>query len=83
MECKSVARITRRSAIGTEKVVGFISGYIPPRTPNTLFVWQVAISEKARGKGLASQLVAQQLKQAREHKQEPNTRAIKIKDCAS
>jgi L-2,4-diaminobutyric acid acetyltransferase len=48
-------------------VVGFISGYILPRSAtstNTLFVWQVAISEQARGQGLASQLVQQQLQQA-------------------
>lgn len=33
-------------------VVGWISGYIRPDDPETLFVWQVAVSEKARGAGV-------------------------------
>lgn len=39
-------------------LVGFISGYIPPKQADTLFVWQVAVSEKARGKGLAKRMLA-------------------------
>lgn len=39
-------------------LVGFISGYIPPKQPNTLFIWQVAVHEKARGKGLAKRMLA-------------------------
>ncbi len=38
-------------------LVGFISGYIPPKQQNTLFVWQVAVHEKARGKGLAKRML--------------------------
>ena len=34
-------------------LVGFISGYIPPQQPETVFVWQVAVHEKGRGQGLA------------------------------
>ena len=40
-------------------LVGFISGYIPPKQPNTLFVWQVAVHEKARGQGLAKRMLAE------------------------
>ncbi|HEY7774854.1 MAG TPA: diaminobutyrate acetyltransferase [Marinagarivorans sp.] len=43
------------------ELVGFISGYCPPNKPNTLFVWQVAVSESARGCGLASQMLEQLL----------------------
>ncbi|NDV86777.1 diaminobutyrate acetyltransferase [Aurantimonas aggregata] len=39
-------------------VVGWVSGYIPPETPDVLFVWQVCVSEKARGQGLARRLIA-------------------------
>lgn len=39
------------------ELVGFISGYIPPKQPDTLFVWQVAVSEKARGQGLAKRML--------------------------
>jgi L-2,4-diaminobutyric acid acetyltransferase len=38
-------------------VVGWISGYIVPDQPDTLFVWQVAVSEKARGLGLARKMI--------------------------
>lgn len=36
-----------------EKMMGFISGYLIPERRNTLFIWQVAVSEAARGRGLA------------------------------
>lgn len=38
-------------------LVGWISGYRPPGEPSTLFVWQVAVHEKARGTGLAGKLL--------------------------
>lgn len=38
-------------------VVGFISGFIQPKSPTTLFIWQVAVDEIARGKGLASRML--------------------------
>ncbi len=39
------------------EIVGFISGYPLPERPNTLFVWQVAVGEQARGVGLASRML--------------------------
>ncbi len=38
-------------------VIGWISAYIVPNEPDTLFVWQVAVSERARGMGLAGKLL--------------------------
>ncbi len=38
-------------------LVGFISGYIQPDKPDTLFIWQVAVGEKARGQGLAGRML--------------------------
>ncbi|MFD2177677.1 diaminobutyrate acetyltransferase [Veronia pacifica] len=35
------------------EIVGFISAYLKPDKPNELFVWQVAVSQSMRGKGLA------------------------------
>ncbi|WP_433324770.1 diaminobutyrate acetyltransferase [Spirillospora sp. CA-294931] len=32
---------------------GFISGYVRPGSPDTLFVWQVAVDQRFRGRGLA------------------------------
>lgn len=42
---------------GPGRLVGFISAYIPPAQPDTLFVWQVAVAEEARGQKLASRML--------------------------
>lgn len=44
------------------ETVGFISGYIHPDKPNTLFIWQVAVHESVRGKGLGTKMLFQLLK---------------------
>ncbi|WP_456295025.1 diaminobutyrate acetyltransferase [Vibrio sp. AK197] len=36
-----------------DEIAGFISGYRKPDHPNELFIWQVAVSPRHRGKGLA------------------------------
>lgn len=38
-------------------LVGFVSGYLVPGRADTLFIWQVAVGESARGQGLASTMV--------------------------
>jgi len=38
-------------------IVGWVSGYIVPSAPDTLFVWQVAVDAKARGMGLAKKML--------------------------
>jgi L-2,4-diaminobutyric acid acetyltransferase len=39
------------------EVVGFVTAYIPPDSPDTIFVWQVAVDEKYRGHGLGIQML--------------------------
>ena len=39
------------------EAVGWISAYIRPDDPDTLFVWQVAVSAKARGAGLGTRML--------------------------
>jgi L-2,4-diaminobutyric acid acetyltransferase len=39
------------------RVVGWISAYRLPATPERLFVWQVAVDETARGEGLALRML--------------------------
>ncbi len=39
------------------KIVGFISGYLPPAQPDTFFVWQVAVHSDARGRGLGTSML--------------------------
>lgn len=43
------------------QLVGWISGYVLPADATTFFVWQVAVSEKARGMGLAKRMLEQLL----------------------
>ncbi|MET9775800.1 diaminobutyrate acetyltransferase [Streptomyces sp. NPDC006367] len=37
--------------------VGFVTGYVRPDRPDTLFVWQVAVDHAHRGRGLAASLL--------------------------
>lgn len=39
------------------EVAGWISGYLMPNDPETLFIWQVAVSETARGRGLGRKML--------------------------
>lgn len=39
------------------ELVGFVSGYIKPGSPDTYFLWQVVVGEAARGKGLAKKMI--------------------------
>ena len=48
---------TSVAAILDGEVAGFISGYRLPQQPDTLFVWQVAVGEQARGQGLATKMI--------------------------
>lgn len=45
------------------RIVGFVSGFIKPKSPDTLFIWQVAVDESERGKGLATKMLQYLLEQ--------------------
>lgn len=38
-------------------LAGLVTGYVPPRRPDTLFVWQVAVADRVRGLGLGRQML--------------------------
>src|SRR5690606_14314289 len=40
-----------------DALYGFVSGYVPPQRSNTLFVWQVAVHERARGQRLGQRML--------------------------
>lgn len=40
-----------------DEPVGYVLGYRPPARPDRLFVWQVAVSERARGRGVAGRML--------------------------
>lgn len=42
---------------GQKEPVGFVSGFIHPDNPDTLFIWQVAVHESQRGQGLATKML--------------------------
>ncbi len=44
------------------EIVGWVSGYIVPGEPDTLFVWQVAVSAAARGRGVGKRMLGELLK---------------------
>ena len=39
------------------QLVGFISGYLIPERPDTLFIWQVAVDSEFRSQGLATRML--------------------------
>jgi len=39
------------------ELVGFISAYVLPDQVDTVFIWQVAVGEQARGQGLAGRML--------------------------
>lgn len=39
------------------EVIGFVSAYVPPKEPDVLFVWQVAVHERGRGMGLGKAML--------------------------
>ena len=45
------------------QVVGFMTGFVPPNYPHTLFVWQAAVDFEYRNKGVAQNLVSYALNQ--------------------
>jgi L-2,4-diaminobutyric acid acetyltransferase len=53
LHCSHFAATSVAAKQGDE-LVGFISGYLIPERPDTLFIWQVAVADGARGRGLAS-----------------------------
>lgn len=44
------------------ELAGFVSGYLIPERPDTLFIWQVAVAEAGRGQGLAGRMIREILR---------------------
>lgn len=44
-------------AIMDDRLAGYVSGFLPPSKPDTLFIWQVAVDERSRGLGLAGRMM--------------------------
>ena len=48
-------------ACNGERIDGFVSAYVPPGRPEVLFVWQVAVHERARGQSLGKAMLRELL----------------------
>lgn len=42
---------------GRDAIVGFVSGFRRPDDPGVLFLWQIAVDEDARGRGMGAALL--------------------------
>lgn len=56
LQCSHFSETSVAAYMGDE-MVGFVSAYRIPDHPHILFIWQVAVAERARGRGLASRMV--------------------------
>ncbi|MGM0442668.1 MAG: diaminobutyrate acetyltransferase [Fibrobacterota bacterium] len=57
MMCRDFSETSVVAELNGE-IVGYISAYRRPAVPSTLFVWQVAVSKDARGRGLAGRMLS-------------------------
>lgn len=56
LQCRDFSETSVLAELEGE-AVGWISGYRRPEEPSTLFIWQVAVHERARGLGLARNML--------------------------
>lgn len=54
--CRDFASTSSVATVGGEPA-GFVTGYLRPDRPDTVMVWQVAVDEAFRGRGLASRML--------------------------
>lgn len=54
--CRDFAETSAIATVGDDPA-GFVTGYTRPESPETLMIWQVAVSDRHRGRGLASKML--------------------------
>ncbi|WP_329340632.1 diaminobutyrate acetyltransferase [Streptomyces sp. NBC_00663] len=55
--CRDFAATSAVARDGRGEAVGFVTGYVRPDRPRTLLVWQVAVDDAYRGRGIAAALL--------------------------
>ncbi|MBD0420914.1 diaminobutyrate acetyltransferase [Streptomyces sp. NPDC052309] len=55
--CRDFAATSAVARDESGEAIGFVTGYVRPDRPRTLLVWQVAVDEAYRGRGLAAALL--------------------------
>lgn len=57
LQCEHFSATSCSVLSAQKELVGFVSGYLLPQKPDTLFIWQVAVDFSQRGKGLGQQMM--------------------------
>jgi L-2,4-diaminobutyric acid acetyltransferase len=55
--CHDFARTSVIARRDDGRAVGYVTGYLRPQAPTTLFIWQVCVDPVARGAGLAGRML--------------------------
>ena len=55
--CRDFAESAVAATDEHDRPVGFVTGYVRPDSPQTLFVWQVAVDADQRGRGVAGRML--------------------------
>lgn len=55
-------------ADNNDEILAFVTGYRLPTAPHSLFIWQIAVSPQARGKGLALSMLKELLRRNADNK---------------
>ncbi|WP_284574931.1 diaminobutyrate acetyltransferase [Streptomyces sp. 2P-4] len=55
--CRDFAGTSAVARDRTGRVMGFVTGYVRPDAPGTLFIWQIAVDESVRGLGVGGALL--------------------------
>ncbi|WP_043732278.1 diaminobutyrate acetyltransferase [Streptomyces zinciresistens] len=55
--CRDFAGTSAVARDARGEPVGFVTGYVRPERPHTLLVWQVAVDDAYRGRGIAAALL--------------------------
>ncbi|MEU1694711.1 diaminobutyrate acetyltransferase [Streptomyces hirsutus] len=55
--CRDFAATSAVARDAGGEPIGFVTGYVRPDSPHTLLIWQVAVDETHRGRGLAAALL--------------------------
>jgi L-2,4-diaminobutyric acid acetyltransferase len=58
--------VARESDLQSSPIQGFMMGFVSQSIPGHLFVWQIAVSEEAHGKGIGTRLLEHTVTYARE-----------------
>lgn len=57
LQCHHFAGTSCAALTASKGLAGFVSGYLLPMAPDTLFIWQVAVDQPARGQGLGQRMI--------------------------